>query len=182
YTIKGVIETILDIFGIDAEYIRSGEPYLHGGRSADILSNGIKIGSFGEVHPSVAKHYGIKEKRIYTAEIYSDYILKNAVLIRPFRAVSKYPSVVRDLALLLDEAVEAASVVKSIKKYANDTLEKINVFDVFRGSQIPDGKKSLALSLEFQSYDRTLNDTEIKTAIDAILEGVKTELGGELRL
>jgi phenylalanyl-tRNA synthetase beta chain len=181
YSAKGVVEEIFDIFGTDSTYVRSGENYLHSGRSADIYSDGRFVGSVGEVHPEVLKNYGIKEKRIYIAEIDSEYVINNSPNFRKFRAAPKYPSVERDLALLIDESVDAGKVVEIIKKYSDELLEKVNIFDVFKGSQIPSGKKSLALSLVFQSYDRTLNDGEIKGAIDKILNGISVEIGGEIR-
>ncbi|MDR2090680.1 MAG: phenylalanine--tRNA ligase subunit beta [Clostridiales bacterium] len=181
YSAKGVIEEIFDIFGTEAAYVKSKESYLHPGRSADLYSEERHIGSVGEVHPEVLKNYGVKEKRVYIAEIDSEYVLDRAPDFRKFRAAPKYPAVERDLALLLDESIPAARAVGVIKKYSDALLEKINIFDVFRGSQIPQGKKSLALSLVFQAYDRTLNEGEIKAAIDRILNGIRTEIGGEIR-
>jgi phenylalanyl-tRNA synthetase beta chain len=181
YSAKGVVEKIFDIFGVEATYVRSGENYLHPGRSADIYSDGRYIGSVGEVHPEVLKSYGIKEKRVYIAEIDSEYVINGSPNFRKFRAAPKYPSVERDLAILIDESVDAGRVVEIIRKYSDELLEKINIFDVFKGSQIPPEKKSLALSLVFQSYDRTLNDGEIKGKIDKILSGISIEIGGEIR-
>ncbi|MDR3263365.1 MAG: phenylalanine--tRNA ligase subunit beta [Clostridiales bacterium] len=181
YTLKGIIENVFDIFGTAAAYVRSKEAYLHPGRSADIYAGAIKIGSFGEVHPDVLKNYGIKDKKVFIAELDSDYIINSAVVIRKFRAAPKFPSVERDLAVIIDDTTDASTVVDVIKKYSGELLEKINVFDVFKGSQIPEGKKSLALSLVFQSYDRTLNDAEIKACTDNIIGGLKKEINGELR-
>ncbi|MDR1939594.1 MAG: phenylalanine--tRNA ligase subunit beta, partial [Clostridiales bacterium] len=182
FSIKGVIETIFDIFGIAVEYKRSGRPYLHPGRSADVYYGAEIIGSFGEVHPDVLKNYNIKDKRVYVAELDSGFILTNAVTIRKFRAAPKYPSIERDVAIIIDDGVEAGHVVEVIKKYADkDLLEDVKIFDVFKGEQIAPGKKSLALSLVFRSCDRTLSDAEAKAATDAILNGVKNETGGVLR-
>ncbi|MDR1905926.1 MAG: phenylalanine--tRNA ligase subunit beta, partial [Clostridiales bacterium] len=174
YTVKGVVETILDVFGIEASYMRSGEPFLHPGRSADAYSDGKKIASFGEVHPEVLKNYNLKDAKVCVAEIDSDYIVKNAVVIRKFRAASKYPSVTRDLSLIMDDKTDAGIAVDLIRYYAGELLEKVNVFDVFKGNQIPKGKKSLALSMVFQSYDRTLNDKEINALTEKILLGLET--------
>ncbi|MDR2047409.1 MAG: phenylalanine--tRNA ligase subunit beta [Clostridiales bacterium] len=192
YTAKGVSETVFDVFGGEVKYAVGKEPYFHPGRRADIYSvaDGGLIGGFGEIHPEVLRNYGLnKDKRVYVGELHSDYIIAHAASFRKFRAAPKYPVVERDLALIVDDAIDADTVVGVIKKYAGSNsdsdsgglLEKINIFDVFKGAQIPEGKKSLALSLVFRSCDRTLNDAEINDTIKRILEGIKTDLNGELR-
>ena len=181
FTLKGVIEVLLDVFCAEAEYKVSKEPYLHPGRSAEITVDGVTVGNFGELRPETAKNYGVKDKRVYVAELDIDDILKSSREFRKFKAVSKYPSAPRDIAVVVDEAAEAGRVLKIIKKHAGKLLERADIFDVFRGSQIPEGKKSLAISLNFQAYDRTLGDAEVKLVMDNVIDGLKADIGGELR-
>ena len=178
FTLKGIIEAIAKLFGAHTQYERSAEPYLHPGRQALIKANNKEIGTFGEVHPSVAASYGITEK-VYVAEIKLDVLLTIEKRKTTYKPLPKFPAVERDFAMLVDKEIPVGNIEKAISSGAGRLLEKIELFDVYQGSQIPDGKKSIAYSVWLRSADSTLTDKEIDDVSNKIikkLEGIGAEL------
>lgn len=181
YTIKGVVEIILRAFGIKAELVRSSLPYMHSGRSADIMVGSHKLGYLGEVHPSVADDLDVKE-RMYVAEIDVDLLDKIANLGYKFTEIAKYPPVERDIAVVLDEDKMAADIIKCIKKAGGNMLVDCSIFDIYRNKDaIGENKKSVAINLVFRLADRTLTEDEVNAKIDKILKKLDIELGATLR-
>ncbi|MBE5734277.1 MAG: phenylalanine--tRNA ligase subunit beta [Clostridiales bacterium] len=182
FTAKGVIEGILDNFcnGADVEFIRSDKKFLHPKRSADIIVNGKNIGFVGQIHPSIIEKLDV-DKAIYGAEIdYSALKLSFNDKIM-FKPISKYPTIERDLAVVVDKDVECGKIIKTIKDLGGEYLDSVSLFDIYQGEQVGAGKKSMAFNLVFVSYDKTLNVEEIDAVIDGILHGLTTEVGAELR-
>ena len=178
FSLKGLIEAIAKIFGAHTQYERSAEPYLHPGRQAVIKANNKEIGVFGEVHPLVASEYGI-EQRVYVAEIKLDVLLTIEKRKTTYKPLPKFPAVERDFAMLVDKEVPVGTIERAISSGAGRLLEKIELFDVYEGAQIPDGKKSVAYSVWLRSADSTLTDKEIdeiNAKIIKKLEGVGAEL------
>ncbi|MBQ9415174.1 MAG: phenylalanine--tRNA ligase subunit beta [Clostridia bacterium] len=169
FTLKGLIEQLLTLFGITGEFNRSNEPYLHPGRQAVARFDGQTLAVFGELHPDTAEAAGIGV-RTYVAEVYlSDLFAyeKSTVL---YRALPRFPAVERDLALLCDASLPVAEIETAIRAGGGRLLEDIRLFDVYQGSQIEDGKKSVAYSLWFRSSDGTLSDSDIEPVLTKIFK------------
>lgn len=168
FSLKGIVERLLLRFGVHAEYERSSEPFLHPGRQAKIVVNNVSIGTFGEVHPDTADSFELNT-RAYIGEIrlqpLFDAIEKVRTLYKP---LPKFPAVERDLALLCDEDLPVAEIEKAIRSAGKQLLETVTLFDVYQGSQIAEGKKSVAFSLYFRSPDKTLSDSDIDPVLNRI--------------
>lgn len=179
FTLKGIIEEIMRLFGAHTQYERSDEPYLHPGRQAAVLANNKPVAVMGEVHPEVAAQYGIDE-RVYVAEIKLDILYalnKRKVAYKP---LPKFPAVERDFAMLCDAEVPVGTLEKAIISGGSRLLERVELFDVYSGSQIPDGKKSVAFSVWLRSAEGTLTDEQIETAAKRIIEKLEAA-GAQLR-
>ena len=157
FTLKGIIEAICKLMGAHTQYERSAEPYLHPGRQALIKANNKNIGVFGEVHPAVASAYGI-DCRVYVAEIKLDVLLGIEKRKTVYKPLPKFPAVERDFAMLVDKEVPVGTLEKAISSGGGRLCEKIELFDVYEGAQIPEGKKSVAFSVWLRSQDSTLTD------------------------
>ncbi len=180
FTLKGIIESLLANFGIDADYTRSTEPYLHPGRQAAVNVEGEIIGTFGEVHPDTTANYDL-DARVYVAEIRLQPLFTAIERVRVlYKPLPRFPAVERDLALLCDEALPVAEIQKTIAKAGGKLLETVTLFDVYQGAQIADGKKSVAFSLYFRSADGTLSDSDIDPLLNKIFARLE-EKGCTLR-
>ncbi len=182
FTIKGMAEEILIGLKIRSyEFVPFEEsPVYHPGRCAKLMINGTEAGILGEIHPLTAENFECPE-RCYVAEILVDKLVENAVTMPSFKELPKYPAVTRDLAVIVNKDVLSGDIEKIIKQRGGNLLESCGLFDVYEGSQMAEGMKSMAYSLVFRAEDRTLNDEDIQKIIDKILHGIRTQLGGELR-
>ncbi|MBQ6830786.1 MAG: phenylalanine--tRNA ligase subunit beta [Clostridia bacterium] len=170
FTLKGIVETMMQRFAVRAEYVRSEEPFLHPGRQAAIVVNGNVIGTFGEVHPDVAEEYGLGV-RTYVAQLTTAALfaaLANTHTL--YKPLPRFPAVERDLALLCDEALPVAEIEKIIRRAGGQLLESVKLFDVYQGAQIAAGKKSVAFSLYFRGKDATLSDADIDPVLANIFK------------
>ncbi len=179
FTLKGIVEAVCKLFGAHTEYERSAEPYLHPGRQALIKANNTEIGTFGEVHPDVAAGYGI-DRRVYVAEIKLDLLLAIEKRKVTYKPLPKFPAVERDFAMLVDADLPVGAIERAISSGAGRLLEKIELFDVYTGAQIPEGKKSVAYSVLLRSNDNTLSDKEIEDVNNKIIKKLE-KIGAELR-
>ena len=180
YVIKGIVEELLDYLGYERRYsfvIREGQmpEELHPGQSALISVNNDIVGLIGRVHPSLEK------EAVYVFEIDLDKLLSKKVGKMKYKEVSKFPSVKKDLAVVVDRDVTSEEVATLIKKAAGSNLSKIDVFDVYTGKGIEENKKSIAYSLTFERMDRTLTDEEINNSLSKIIEMLEKKIGAELR-
>lgn len=182
YDMKGIVEELLDALKIkDADYVPETEnTTFHPGRCANLVKDGKKIGVFGEVHPTVSKNFGM-DTRVYICELDLNTLISFYSDSVKYKQLPKYPAVSRDIAMLIDDNINVSKIEKIIKKDAGNILEGYTLFDVYKGSQIPEGKKSVAYSVTFRADDRTLTDDEISAVFDKILAGLKEQLGAELR-
>ena len=179
FTLKGIVEEVMTLFGAHTQYKRSNETYLHPGRQAEVLANNVSAAVFGEVHPAVAKNYDI-DTRVYVAEIKLDVLYginKRKVTYKP---LPKFPAVERDFAMLCDKDIPVGDLEKAIVSGGGRLLEKVELFDVYQGSQIPEGKKSVAYSVWLRSSEGTLTDAQIEDASTKIISKLE-KLGAELR-
>ena len=179
FTLKGIIEDIANLFGAHTMYERAKEPYLHPGRQAAVKANNKPFAVFGEVHPAVAANYGI-ETRVYVAEIKLDVLLSIEKRKTVYKALPKFPAVERDFAMLCDKELPVGDLERAIVSGASRLLEKVELFDVYEGSQIPDGKKSVAFSVWLRSADATLTDQQIDEVSARIIKKLES-VGAELR-
>ena len=179
FTLKGIVEELMTLFGAHTQYKRSNESYLHPGRQAEVLANNVSCAVLGEVHSSVAKNYDI-DTRVYVAEIKLDVLYginKRKVTYKP---LPKFPAVERDFAMLCDKDIPVGDLEKAIVSGGGRLLEKVELFDVYQGSQIPEGKKSVAYSVWLRSAEGTLTDAQIEDASTKIIAKLE-KLGAELR-
>ena len=182
YTMKGVVEELFDKLGMHekAEYDPSDKKsFLHPGRQADIVYHGNVLGYLGEIHPTVAANYAIKE-RVYVAVLDMPYIVEYASFDRKYRGIAKFPAVTRDLSMVVPKEVLAGDIEKVFDEKGGQYLERYALFDIYEGAQIKRGYKSIAYTLTFRAQDKTLEDADIQNAMNKILKKLE-ELGIELR-
>ena len=178
YIIKGIVEEILDYLGYGNRYsfiVKDLPKELHPGASASISVNGENVGIIGKVHPSVTKD------DVYVFEINLDKLLAKKVGKMKYREISKYPSITKDLAFIVDKAVTCESIMKTIKKNGGKLLKDIKVFDVYTGENVGENEKSLAFSLIFEDPNKTLSDEEVMVLFNQIIERVEKEHSAILR-
>jgi phenylalanyl-tRNA synthetase beta chain len=180
--LKGVVENIVDSLGINnSSYRRESEnPSFHPGKTAALHINKDYIGVLGEVHPDVINNYDL-DNRCFIAELNLDLLFKNANLDKKYKALPKFPAMTRDIALLVDDAVLVQDIEDTIKKQGGGILESVKLFDVYKGKQIPEGKKSIAYSIVYRHSEKTLTDNEVAKVHDKILRSLEHKLGAELR-
>jgi phenylalanyl-tRNA synthetase beta chain len=175
---KGVIEQLVAVYQVATGFAEADRPYLVPGRAAAIVVNGLEIGVFGQLAPSIAEARELPATdEIYVGEINLD-ALSAAAPAEAMRAsaLPRYPSAVRDISILVGDALSAETVRATIRTAAPETLIQAREFDRYQGKGIPDGKISLSFRLTFQSVDRTLTDEEVQAAMQRIIEALTREL------
>ncbi|MEW6739261.1 MAG: phenylalanine--tRNA ligase subunit beta [Nitrospirota bacterium] len=184
YIVKGVIEAILNDLKIyDYSFVRSSEPFLHPGQSADIFIMDTKIGYVGALSPAIVDSLDIKAHKpsVIVMEIDIDSIIPYAMQVVKYRPLPRYPYIERDTAIIVDSLLEAAMLMKWLKSYPSDLIEDIYVFDVYQGKNIPEGKKSIAFNVRYRASDRTLKDDEIDTLHKSLVDYILDKSKGQLR-
>ncbi|HBH92920.1 MAG TPA: phenylalanine--tRNA ligase subunit beta [Bacteroides sp.] len=182
FSMKGVVEEFLEKVGMrnKPEYNPdAGKTFLHPGRQADIVYDGEVIGYLGEVHPDVLDIYSIGEKA-YVAVIDMPHIVEKATFDRKYEGIAKFPAVTRDISMVMDKSVLVGTVEDIIEKRGGKLVESYKLFDIYEGSQIKSGFKSVAYSISFRAKDRTLEDKDINPIMENILKDLGA-LGIELR-
>ena len=182
FSMKGVVEEFLEKVGMrnKPEYDpNAGKTFLHPGRQADIVYDGEVIGYLGEVHPDVLDIYSIGEKA-YIAVIDMPHIVEKATFDRKYEGIAKFPAVTRDISMVMDKSVLVGTVEDIIEKRGGKLVESYKLFDIYEGSQIKSGFKSVAYSISFRAKDRTLEDKDINPIMENILKDLGA-LGIELR-
>lgn len=187
YSMKGIVEKLFDVVGISGvEYEpckgisdNFGEaPAFHPGRCAEVFIDGKAIGIFGELHPDVLENYGIGTKA-YAAKLNLADMME-ASAEKKYKALPKFPASTRDLAIVCDDDIPVAHLEKAITEGVGKILESIKLFDVYKGKQIADGKKSVAFSIVMRSHEGTLTDEQADSAVKKALKKL-SDLGAELR-
>lgn len=182
YSLKGYVENIFEKLNIkryDTEREKESTSY-HPGRVARIRLGNDVIAIFGEIHPTVLENYGISDK-VYLAEINIDKLVKYSRIEKKYTPIAKYPAIIRDIAIIVDEKIEAATIERIIQRRAKKMLEELKLFDVYRSEKLGENKKSMAYSLKFRSNEKTLTDEEINATMDNIILDLKKEAKAELR-
>jgi phenylalanyl-tRNA synthetase beta chain len=178
FVAKGVAETVISRLGLKAVFVPADDESLLKGENAAIVVNDTRIGVVGELHPVVAAAFDII-KTSYIIELDIDALLSLAGKLYEYRPVSRFPSTIRDLALIVDEQVTYQQVINIVQSFP--LVNNVVLFDLYRGEQVPSGKKSLAFRITYQSADHTLTDNEVNGVQDKILKRLEQELKSTLR-
>ena len=182
FTMKGVVEEFFDAVGMTRkkEYDpKAGKPFLHPGRQANIVYDGVVLGYLGEVHPLVLENYNIGT-RAYVAVLDMPAIVPFTTFDRKYEGIAKFPAVSRDLSMVVPHDILVGQIENVLAQRGGKILEHYELFDIYEGEQIKKGYKSVAYSLSFRAKDRTLEEADINAAMKKILNGLE-QLGIELR-
>ncbi len=182
FTMKGVIEAFLESVGLDEkpEYDpEAGKSFLHPGRQALVCYDGKVLGYLGEVHPEVCENYDMKT-RAYVAVLDMPEIVPLATFDRKYEGIAKFPAVMRDISMVVPKDIRVGQIEKMLAQRGGKILESYKLFDIYEGSQIKEGFKSVAYSITFRAKDRTLEESDISAAMKKILNGLQS-MGIELR-
>ena len=182
FVLKGVVESILNNVGLKGYEIEPETTNLtfHPGRCAKIVYNNIYIGTFGELHPDVIENYNLGQ-RVYVAEINIDTVFENLNLTKSYNPLPKYPSTSRDIALIVKDEVFVKQIEDIIKANGGDLVESYKLFDVYKGAQIEEGRKSIAYSITYRSKEKTLTDEDVAKVHEKILSELSEKLNANLR-
>lgn len=178
YTVKGIVENLLDSLGYKNRYsfiVKELPEEMHPTKSVYINVNGITVGMFGQIHPRMYK------EEIYVVEINLDELFKIQVGRLKYKDFSKFPGITKDLAFVLSKDINSEDVISTIRKAGGKFLKDVTVFDYYEGDKIDNNKKSIAYSLYFESFDKTLSDDEINPLFDSIIENVVKKHNAILR-
>lgn len=181
FDVKGIIETVFQGLKVkNWEVVPGNHPAFHPLRNGKIIIRGEEVGIFGEIHPEVINNYRIPGK-VNLFEIDFENLLPSVSSDIKFCVLPKYPSVQRDLALIVKEEILSADIIKTIKSIDEKLIKKVILFDIFKGKQIGDGYKSLAYSVVFQAEDRTLIDQEVENIFKKIREKLIAKFNAKIR-
>lgn len=182
FTLKGCVEAILSSQRIASPEFKAvtDNPSFHPGRCAEVSFGGRVLGIMGQIHPKVQENYGI-DLPVYVAELDVATIFDLRAPEPSYKPLPRYPSVYRDLAIVCDADTPVAAISRVIKEAGGRLLKEAELFDIYTGSPIPEGKKSVAFSLEFRSEEQNLTDAEVNPLIDKILKHLNDELGAQIR-
>lgn len=180
YDLKCDVEAILhSVVEVDrVEFRQSESEILHPGQAVDVLIDDKETGCFGQLHPKIASELDLNNT-VYLFDFKLKNLNKKEVV--KFQAISKFPSVKRDISVLIDEVVPLAEIIASVKSDATEALSKLELFDVYQGEGIENNKKSIALGLTFQVTSSTLRDEEVKSIMGNVIDGLYNKFGAKLR-
>jgi phenylalanyl-tRNA synthetase beta chain len=180
FAAKGVLTALLDTLRLQWSVAEAPQPFLHPGRSAAVHVEGELLGWLGEVHPLVTRAFDLGRAAAFELDL--DRLAEFAgARVETYEDVTSFPSVRQDIAVVVADDVAAERVRQIVREAGGDLLRRAEVFDVYRGEQVGEGRVSLALALEFRAPDRTLTDDEVAELRAAIADALKREAGGELR-
>jgi phenylalanyl-tRNA synthetase beta chain len=182
FDLKGIVEDLTANLHLPEIVFRpSTASYLHPGKAATLLVGGMPVGDLGELHPKTAEAYGLGNRSVLAAECDLDLLLAAIPARYLYTPVPRFPAALRDIAVIVDEALPAERILAEIRTAGSPLLSHVRLFDVYRGDSIPPGTKSLAYSLTYQASDRTLTDKEVDKAHKKIEDRVKHVLKGQIR-
>ena len=174
FTLKGVVEEFFVKAGLNQKITydpNAGKTFLHPGRQADIIYNETVVGYLGEVHPIVAGNYNIKD-RVYVAVLDMPYIVEWATFDRKYAGIAKFPAATRDISMVVPKSILVGDLEKVFDTNGGKNLESYELFDIYEGSQIKSGYKSIAYSLTFRAKDRNLEEADVTSAMNKILKAL----------
>ena len=182
YDIKGLAEGILEVCGIvDYTLQKTDAQTFHPGRNAAVLLDNKQLGIFGEAHPEVLDNYDLPYKA-YLFDFDMEVLVDAAIFAKRFEPIPIYPTVERDLAIVVDKKVLADMPTELIYATGGELVKSVRLFDVYEGEQVPEGKKSLAYAITYHSATETLTDKAVNTLHDKVVKHLNQKLGAELRM
>ena len=186
FDLKGVVEELFRAFGRRLALRPGAGPGYHSGRCADLYLDGegaeaIRVGTIGQLHPRAAERFDLSGREVYVGEVEFDALAASDRGQSQVEALTRFPSVDRDLALLLDRGVAHQDVVAAMRAAGGGLLEDVRLFDLYEGPQVSPGKKSLAYTLRFRAPDRTLTDAEVDDVVAQIIAALGNQLGAQVR-
>lgn len=181
YDMKGVVEGLMESLGAaDYELVHETQSYLHPGKSCAVKYKGQIIGYFGELHPVAADNFDVPEAT-YVLELEIAPLVEAATAVPQYTHLPKFPSMSRDIAVVVPVAVTNAELEATIRKFAGELLTDVKVFDIYTGKQVAEGCKSMAFNLTYQAADRTLTDAEVDASMKQVIAEVAEAYKAELR-
>ena len=179
---KGVIETLFEQFHTEDVWFEAEtqNPSYHPGRCAKVFAGGKEIGVFGQIHPAVAANYGV-EAEIYCAELSFEAMLEVKGGLPVYQPLPKFPASTRDIAVVCDAGIPVAKLARCIENAGGKYLEQVELFDVYQGKGVAEGKKSVAFNLTLRAEDRSLTGEEAEASVKKILEALEQEYSAVLR-
>jgi phenylalanyl-tRNA synthetase beta chain len=182
FDLKGIVESLLVRLHVDEIAFNPVQaPELHPGQSSEVLCDSIKIGTIGQLHPTLNASYELGRRKVFVADLDLDALLAVIPTLHKFKSITTFPPVLEDIALVVDEALPAAKLEAEIRAGGGEMLKRVRLFDVYRGANLPAGKKSLAYALMYQADDRSLTDKEVLKLRSKIVGRVEKLLGATLR-
>ena len=181
YDVKGVLETLLEGLGVpEVAYVPSGVPFLHPGKSADIILAGENIGFLGEASPAKIREHDLP-RRVLMFEVLLEPLFVRMRKERVFTPIPRYPYIERDLSFIVEEKVSSDMIKHLISRLGHDIIASVILFDLYRGKSIPEGCQSMAFRIRYQSEDRTLTDEEVQEVHSRVADVLVRELGATMR-
>ena len=180
FAAKAYVEALLGALRVEGSFANAPQPFLHPGRSASVTVGGELVGWVGDVHPLVARRLGPRRGRRLRAR-HRQRSSPTRELVPAYQDLTSFPELREDIAIVVESSVPAATVLDVVRKAGGKLLARAEVFDVYRGEQIPAGRTSLAIALTFRAPDRTLTDADVAPVREKIVARLGSELGGELR-
>jgi phenylalanyl-tRNA synthetase beta chain len=180
--LKGSVENIVEGLGIkNAKYERESENVsFHPGKTAKLVIGKTVVGILGEVHLVVCENYGL-DLPCFVAQLDLDALYESTNTDRKYKPLPKFPAVTRDIALLVEDTILVQEINETIRKAGGNLVEKVNLFDIYKGKQIPEGKKSIAYAIAYRDENKTLTDNEVNKVHEKILRSLEYKLGATLR-
>jgi phenylalanyl-tRNA synthetase beta chain len=182
YDLTGAIDELMATLGIKKYSYKpvKDNPSFHPGRTAKLVVEGRECGILGEVHPMVAQKFGAAQQN-YVGMLDMEPLMAKALIKPEYKPLPKFPAVSRDIAMLVEDGILVKEIEQIIESKAGRILEEIKLFDVYKGKQVPEGKKSVAYSILFRAADRTLTDEEVGKSMADIVKALSEKLGAQLR-
>jgi phenylalanyl-tRNA synthetase beta chain len=184
FIVKGLLQALFgEMKAGEFTMVTSAEVFLHKGKSADIICKGQKVGFIGEISPNIIERLNLKIKKpgIVVFELSLDILLSLVKQIPVYAQIPKYPPVERDVALVVDDLITSGEILELLRGYGSPIIESIELFDYYKGKNIPPDKKSLGFRIVYRSKDRTLTDTEVESVHGPLVEYILQQTSGELR-
>jgi phenylalanyl-tRNA synthetase beta chain len=185
FVVKGIGDAMLEGIGISGHsYVRSDEPFLHPGRSANIIIGGSKAGFIGELSPAVIEALDIKAQKpsVIVMEMDLGAIISLSKRDAIYKQLPKYPFVERDTAIIVDARLQAAEIIGHLKDHASGIVEDVSIFDIYQGGNIGVGKKSIAFNVRYRSPEKTLTDQEVEDTHKVLVDYILEKTGGQVRI
>jgi phenylalanyl-tRNA synthetase beta chain len=182
YDVKGIIENLLELLHFrNVTWVADApEPYYHPGKSCSIMAGRERIGTLGEIHPTVQANFSI-EKPVYAFELDFEKLVTLSNQKRSIGAPSRFPDSTRDIAMLAADDLPAEQIVSCVNGVKAREIEQVEIFDLYRGAGIQEGFKSIAIRIRYRSYERTLTDDEIGTIHTKVLAALVNKLNVSIR-